>query len=252
MKPIHFLIAGVAALASAACNAEQQPQGSAGAGAATGPVAKVERPASGDWTEAVVATNEGGFVMGNPDASVKLVEFGSMTCSACAAFDQTALPQLLDKHVKTGKVSFEFRNFVRDPYDITAALIARCNGAKTFFPLTRAMFEDQAEWTGKLQQVPPEQMQGLQSMPPEQQFTAVAKWAGLQQFAAMRGVPAAKSSQCLADQNEINRLVQMNSDATSQYDVAGTPTFLINGEAIKEPGWQGLEPAIQQALGEGG
>ncbi|MDQ3471648.1 MAG: DsbA family protein [Pseudomonadota bacterium] len=247
MKPIHFLVAGVAALAGAACNAEQQPQSSAGG--ATGPVQTVERPASGDWSEAVTATNEGGFVMGNPNAQVKLVEFGSMTCPACAAFDETGMPQLVDKYVKSGNVSFEFRNFVRDPYDITAALIARCNGATTFFPLTRAMFESQAEWTGKLQQVPPEQMQALQTMPPEQQFGTIAKWTGLQQFAGMRGVPSAKSSQCLTNQTEINRLVQMNSDATSQYNVPGTPSFLINGELAQASNWELLEPAIQRALG---
>ena len=247
MKPIHFFLAGVAALAGGSCNAEQQTQ--ARADGPTGPVQTVERPASGDWSEAVTATNEGGFVMGNPDAEVKVVEFGSMTCPACAGFDEAGLPPLIEKYVKPGRVSFEFRNYVRDPYDITAALIARCNGAKTFFPLTRALFSSQREWTGKLQQAPAEQMQALQSMPPERQFATIANLAGLQQFAAMRGVPTAKSGQCLADQNEINRLVQMNSDAASQYGVAGTPSFLINGKLLETPGYQGLEPAIQEALG---
>lgn len=251
MKPIHFLLAGAAALAGAACNAEQQPQGSAGG--ATGPVQSVERPASGDWSEAVTPTNEGGFIMGNPDAAVKLVEFGSMTCPHCGEFDETGVPPLVDKYVKSGKVSFEFRNFVRDPYDITAALIVRCNGAKSFFPLTRAMFEDQNEWTAKLQQVPADQMQALQTMEPAQQFAAIAKWAGFQQFAAMRGVPTAKSSQCLANQAEIDKLVQMTSDATSQYKVPGTPSFLINGKLVENASdWKNLEPEIQQALGEGG
>ena len=248
MKPIHFILASAAALATAACNgSEQQPQG--GTASATGPVQTLQRPASGDWSEAVTPTHEGGFLMGNPNAEVKLVEFGSMTCPACAAFDETALPGLVEKYVKPGNVSFEFRNYVRDPYDITAALIARCNGAKTFFPLTHALFRNQREWTGKLQQAPADQMQALQTLPPEQQFKTIAEMGGLQQFAAMRGVPAAKSSQCLADKAEIDKLVQMNSDATSQYDVAGTPSFLINNELVQEPGWEGLEPAIQKALG---
>ena len=247
MKPIHFFLAGIAALAGGACNAEQQPQ--AGPQGPSGPVQTVERPASGDWSEAVTATNEGGFLMGNPNAEVKLVEFGSMTCPACAGFDETALPGLIEKYVKPGQVSFEFRNYVRDPFDITAALIARCNGAKTFFPLTHALFRNQEDWTGKLQQAPAEQMQALQTLPPEQQFKTIAEVGGLQQFAAMRGVPVAKSSQCLTDKAEIDRLVQMNSDATSQYNVPGTPSFLINDKLVEEPGWQGLEPAIQKALG---
>ena len=247
MKPIHFLLASAAALAAAACNAEQQPQ--AGADGPSGPIQTVEKPASGDWSEAVTPTNEGGFLMGNPNAKVKLVEFGSMTCPACAGFDEVGLPPLIDKYVKPGRVSFEFRNFVRDPYDITAALIARCNGARTFFPLTRALFGSQSQWMGKLQQAPAEQMQALQSLPPEQQFKTIAEMAGLQQFAAQRGVPAAKSSQCLADKGEIDRLVQMNSDAASDHNVAGTPSFLINGKLVEQPGWQGLDSALQRALG---
>lgn len=247
MKPIHFLIAGAAALASAACNAEQQPQ--AESGGATGPVQNVARPASGDWSEAVVATNEGGFLMGNPNAQVKVVEFGSMTCPHCATFDEVGMPQLIDRYVKGGQVSFEFRNFVRDPYDISAALIARCNGARTFFALTRAMFEDQPNWLGNLQQVPTADTEALQTMPVNEQFATIARWAGLQQFAAMRGVPTSKSSQCLADQAEIDRLVQMNGDATSQYEITGTPSFLINGK-VAGIGltWEELEPKIKDAL----
>lgn len=248
MKPIHFFAAGVAALASAACNAEQQPQ--SGTGGPAAPVLAAERPASGDWSEAVSATNEGGFLMGNPNAEVKLVEFGSMTCPHCAKFDEEGMPQLTEKYVKDGRVSFEFRNYVRDPYDISAALVARCNGAKSFFPLTRAMFKDQASWTGKLQQVPNEQLEALQTTPPNQQFTTIAKWAGFQQFAAMRGVPTAKSSQCLTDQTEIDRLVQMNSDATSQHNVGGTPSFLINNKLVeKAADWKTLEAALQEAIG---
>ena len=42
----------------------------------------------------------------------------------------------------------------------------------------------------------------------------------------------------------------MNSDASSQYGVAGTPSFLINGKLVDKPvRWQELEPLLQSALG---
>ena len=72
--------------------------------------------------------------MGNPNAEVKLVEFGSMTCPHCAEFDEQGGKPLIDNYVKNGQVSFEFRNFVRDPFDMTASLIARCGGAKQLLP----------------------------------------------------------------------------------------------------------------------
>ena len=61
-----------------------------------GPVEAVPAPNGGDWSTIVSATPEGGFVMGNPNAPVKLVEFGSMTCPHCAEFDEAAMKPLTD------------------------------------------------------------------------------------------------------------------------------------------------------------
>lgn len=249
MKQVYLLAASIALLAGAACNAENNAGTSAGGGdGSSGPVEQVQRPANGDWSQAVTPTHEGGFMMGNPDAPVKLVEFGSMTCPHCAEFDENGVGPLIDNYVKNGRVAFEFRNYVRDPYDITASLIARCNGAQGFFPLTRALFKNQEDWIQKLQQVPPEQQQTLQTASPQQQFLTIADWAGLQQWAAMRGVPKAKSTQCLQNQSEIEKLVQMTSDASSS-GVTGTPTFLLNGELLEQRTWDTLEPRIKEALG---
>ena len=66
----------------------------------------------------------------------------------------------------------------------------------------------------------------------------------------MRGVPQAKTEQCLSDQTAIDKLVQMNSDATTQYpEFPGTPTFIINGKlAERTASWEALEPKLKEAL----
>ena len=67
----------------------------------------------------------------------------------------------------------------------------------------------------------------------------------------MRGVPTAKSTACLRNQAEISKLVQMNSDATSEHpDFAGTPSFVVNGEMVKGATWKILEPKLRDALGD--
>src|SRR6476620_2090717 len=123
-----------------------------------------------DWSLVVSPTPEGGFVMGNPNAKVKLIEYGSMTCPHCAHFDEEATPALIDKFVKTGDVSFEFRNFVRDAMDVSASLVARCGGAKRFFPVTRAMFKDQKSWEKKIASAPQEQLSKLDELPNGKKF----------------------------------------------------------------------------------
>lgn len=247
MKGAHILAAVAAMLASAACNAEQGSEGSPNLNA---PIEAVAAPQGGDWAQTVTKTAEGGFLMGNPNADVKLVEFGSMTCPHCAEFDEKGLQQLIDKYVKTGRVSFEFRNFVRDPFDLTVSLITRCGGPERFFPLTRAAFADQRAWMEQIQSAPQDRLQALSNLPPQQQFVEIAKLGGLQQWAAQRGVPSARSTACLTNENEVNQLVQMNTDATSTYSIPGTPAFLINGKLAENvTTWETLEPKIREALG---
>ncbi|WP_309661948.1 thioredoxin domain-containing protein [Sphingomonas sp.] len=248
MKSTYLLVAAAAIFATAACNAVKTSDSSGSNATEAKPV---PAPKGGDWTQTVTATAAGGFQMGNPNASVKLIEFGSMTCPHCREFDEKGAGPLINTFVKTGRVAYEFRNYVRDPYDLAGALITRCNGPKGFFPLTRAMYKDQNNWIAKLQAVPPAQQQALGNLPPNQQFVEIAKLAGFQQWAAMRGVPSAKANACLANEAEVNRLVQMNSDATTQFpDFQGTPTFIINGKMLdKTATWEALEPQLRKAVG---
>jgi protein-disulfide isomerase len=248
MKRTHLLAAAAMLLASAACNGDKGTDSS-------GPGTKVEAvapPEGGDWAQVVTQTPAGGFQMGNPEAAVKLVEYGSLTCPHCREFDETGVQPLIDKYVKSGRVAYEFRNFIRDPYDLAASLITRCNGAKGFFPLTRAMYKDQPNWIAKLQTISPEQQEAMVALGPDRKFAEIAKAAGFQQWAAMRGVPSAKSAKCLTDEAEVNRLVQMNSDATSAIpNFPGTPTFTINGKLVEKAAvWNLLEPKLREALGE--
>jgi protein-disulfide isomerase len=247
MKPTSYLACALAVVAVAGCNSKQ------GDAATNVPVnvKPVAPPKGGDWTEIVSATAQGGFLMGNPAAKLKLVEYGSLTCPHCREFDEKGVPLLISKYVKTGQVSWEFRNYVRDAFDLTASLIARCNGAKSFFPLSRAFYKDQPTWVAKIQTTPPAQLEQLQNLPPNRQFLEMAKIAGFQQWAAARGVPVTKSTQCLTDENSVNQLVQMTSDATTQYpDFAGTPTFVLNDKMLEKTAtWELLEPQLRSALG---
>ena len=63
-------------------------------------------------------------------------------------------------------------------------------------------------------------------------------------------MPLAKSNQCLRDEDEVNKLVQLSSDVTTQYpDFVGTPSFIINGNLLKETAsWEKLQPQLDEAL----
>lgn len=247
MKVRILAACAVAALALGACNkkSSQTPT----VANETVKITQATPPPGGNWTDVVNQTSSG-YMMGNPNAKVKLVEIGALTCPHCREFEEKGAPALMDKYVKSGEVSWEFRPYLLHGLDLPAVLIATCNGAQSFFPLTRAIYQDQEQWIGKVMAVPQAQIEKVQNLPVNQQFVELAKLAGLQDWAVARGVPVAKSTQCLTDQNHINQLVQNSSDVTSQYpDFVGTPSFIINGTMLKDTAtWDKLEPQLQAAL----
>jgi len=247
MKLSLSLACAVAALAAAGCHSKS---GDNAAVSTTTHLQQVSPPKGGDWTQVLNQTDQGGMMMGNPNAKVKLIEIGALTCPHCREFDEKGVPTLVDKYVKSGQVSWEFRNYLLQGYDIPAALIARCNGVQSFFPLMRAMYKDQSDWMGKVFNAPQAQQQQIQNLPPNQQFVAMASLAGLQDWAAARGLPQAKSTQCLTDQNAIDQLVQRSSDVADQFpDFKGTPSFILNGKLLDQTAsWEALQPQLESAL----
>src|SRR3982751_2719257 len=175
MKPIYLICAVAALVPMAACNKGKEAAATDSSSAAYKPV---PAPADGDWTKVVTPTPAGGFMMGNPVAKVHLIEYGSLTCPHCQRFDESGVTPLVNTYVKSGQVSYEFRNYVRDPIDLAASLIARCNGPAGFFPLARALYKDQANWMAKVQAAQPAQLQALQNLPPNQIGLATAKVVG--------------------------------------------------------------------------
>lgn len=237
------------ALLVAGCG-DKKSESSLAAANGNKPIAAIPAPNGGDWTLDVAATPEGGFRMGNPDAPVKLVEYGSMTCSHCAAFSAEGVPSLVANYVKTGRVSYEMRNYVRDTADMAISLVARCGGPTPFFQLTEQIFATQADWFKKLNAMSKPDQERLSTMAPEQRSEILAKQAGMIDFAGLRGIPAAKAEACAADRAGLDRLVAINDEANKKYDLQGTPTFLINGEVVpNSASWETLEPALKAALG---
>lgn len=235
-------------LALAGCN-KNKTQGTAASNEAV-TITQASPPSGGTWAD-VVNASSAGYMMGNPNAKVKLVEIGSLSCPHCKKFDDEGVPVLIDKYVKSGQVSWEFRPYViHGPVDMAADIIVRCNGMKSFFPLVQALYKDQSAWMDKVVATPQDKLNQIQNMPTNQMFIAMANLLGLQDWAAARGVPQAKSNQCLSDQKMIDHEVQVTSDVNNQYpDFEGTPSFVINGKLLKATAsWDKLQPQLDAAL----
>jgi protein-disulfide isomerase len=219
------------------------------AGAAGLPAAQTTKaaPAARDWSRTVTVTPEGGYRMGNPNAPVKLIEYGSLTCGHCATFAREGVPQLVSRYVKPGRVSFEFRNYIRDPADMAAALLSRCTTPARYFALTERYFATQPQWLGKLQAMTDAEAAAIDRLPEQQRFARFSALGGLDAIAANSGgVAPARARQCLADKAAVQRLAAMNKVANDKYNLRGTPTFVVNGRTAEGAyDWASLEPLLR-------
>nr|WP_295658563.1 thioredoxin domain-containing protein [Polymorphobacter sp.] len=207
-------------------------------------------PAKADWLNVITMTPDGGFRQGNPDAKVKLLEFGSLTCSHCGAFAHEGVPELRAKYIATGKVSYEYRTFILNGVDFAPSLLVRCQQPAAAIKLIDAFYDQQPVWTLPFTKPLPDDVQKkLSTLPQEQQITEFAANGGLDAFMRTRGMTRAKFDQCTSDKAGIAALTAIRDEATNKYKLQGTPTFVINGVAqVDTANWAKLKPQLDAAL----
>ncbi|WP_347301966.1 thioredoxin domain-containing protein [Croceibacterium sp. TMG7-5b_MA50] len=209
-------------------------------------IAAVPAPTGQSWTETATATPEGGFMVGNPNAPLKLVEFASHTCSHCADFAAEAAAPM-EEYIASGRVSYEIRNQIHDGLDLTIAVLARCGGdPASFHPLANQAWGNFAEIFANAQANEAAVTAAMQSTGPDR-LQRVAESAGLLDFFAARGIARDQAVQCLANEQLVQQIVQNSQEQSDRLGVTGTPTFFLNGARVDGTMWEGVNAALQRA-----
>jgi len=231
------------ALALAACGGgssttdEEPPVGE--------PIAHVAPPEGQLWQDVAVETPEGGFRIGNPDAELKLVEYASHTCHVCAAFSQDGA-EGMNKYVNTGVISYEIRNLIRDPVDLTMAMIIRCGDPVLWHPLADEAWSNFDQLMADVQARSSTIQQALQQ-DPDRRFQAIGQASGVLDFFAARGVSRDEAMKCLADGDKAQKIAEKSEEDSNELKITGTPTFFLNGRRLNATAWSAVEPVLQNA-----
>lgn len=164
-------------------------------------------------TEIDVETLMRDRVLGDADAPVTVIEYASMTCMHCAEFHNAVLPTLKKDLIDTGKVRFVFREFPLDAVALRASMMARCAPEDKFSGLIEVLFANQKRWVGA-----------------EDPIAAMSK------LGKLTGMSDARINACLSNSDLETAVLKSRQDASANYKVSATPTFVFNGGAEVESG----------------
>jgi len=171
-------------------------------------------------------------VIGDPNAPVRIIEYGDYQCPHCKTFFETIEPTLMEEYVETGLATFEFRDYAFLGAESRAAAEAAACAAdqNRFWDFHAILFL----------------RQGTQN-------TGVFSDSNLRKYANTLAnhfddFDAGAWQQCYSNKTHEAAIIEANRLATNS-GVSSTPTTLINGQAI--PGTQNIDvyrKAIEDAL----
>lgn len=217
MKPWQYITAGIVAggvvvfaiMKSREASVAPAPQPIALAESSGAPAPTFEQPQS-----AVEVTAGTGYTRGAENAKVQVIEFSDFGCPFCGSFARETYPALHREFVASGKVRWTYVPFVMGmfPNGSEAAMAAECaaeQGAKSFWAMHDALYEDQRAWK--------------QARQPDPLF---------EKLAARIGLDAGRYASCYSERRGAARIAASNQ-AADRAGVRATPTFFVNGQRVE-------------------
>ncbi|MEO1536864.1 MAG: DsbA family protein [Pseudomonadota bacterium] len=168
--------------------------------------------------------------IGNPDASVTVIEYASFTCPHCASFHANNFKLLKSDYIDTGKINFIYRDVYFDRPGLWAAIVARCGeGAESrFFGIADMIYERQSQWARS------ENPQDIVN-----QLRTIGKTAGLTD---------AQLDACFSDGDNAQALYAYYLQNAEADGINSTPSFVINGQKYSNMAYEEMKDLIDSKL----
>lgn len=153
------------------------------------------------------------IVIGKAAAPITILDYSSLSCPHCAHFHTEILPEVKEKLIDTGRAKLVFRHFALNEPALRAAQLVDCSEPGKRAAMLDTLFSTQKSWA----------------------FSEGYK-KDLQRIAASSGMDSAQFDSCLADKEGESAILAMRQEAATRVGVTATPSFYVNGMAVKTPG----------------
>lgn len=169
------------------------------------------------------------MVLGNPDASVTLIEYASYTCPHCASFHAGPYKQLKEEYIDTNKIKFVYREIYFDRPGLWASMVARCGGGEKFFGISDLIYKGQSDWARAGEP------------------TAIVE--ELRKIGRLAGLDNGTLESCLQDAEMAQTLVAWSQENSAEHSIQATPSLVLNGTTHRNMAYSELKALIDAELG---
>lgn len=172
-----------------------------------------------------------GITVGDPDAPVTVVIFSDYQCPGCRYFAAQMKPILEENHVKNGQAKLVYYDLPLTSihrHSFLAARAARCAGDQDkYWEYSDVLFGHQPEWASR----------------------QTAPLKDFKDYASSIGLDRAAFDACL-ESDRFAEAVTANALLAQTLGVNGTPTVIINGRRVANPGdYQTIASLINEEPG---
>lgn len=140
-----------------------------------------------------------------------VIEYLSITCSHCAAFERDTWPEIERVFVRSGQVRYIIREMPTAPVALSAAgfLLARCTGRDSYWDVVQALLRHQGEV-----------------------FSAPTLAKAVEEEAQIAHLSPDAAEACLTDPASIDSINSRRQAGLSE-GVDSTPYFIINSHPLR-------------------
>jgi protein-disulfide isomerase len=175
--------------------------------------ARAPRAVANVTTAPIVAAQAEGYLMGNANAPVQIMEFADFECPACGNFAVITEPDVRNRIVNAGLASYRFFDFPLPMHKNTmpASNAAACAADQgKFWEMHDALFRNQPEWNGEATDNPKKVFLG---------------------YVKSMGMDTGKWETCFDSQAHQPRILANQAEGNRR-KVQSTPTFIIGTRVI--------------------
>lgn len=164
---------------------------------------------------AVPAREPDDMALGSPRAPVTVIEYASVGCPHCAAWNNQIFPTIRTQYIATGKARLVVREMLTGDGPVAAAgfLLARCAGPAKYFAVTDAIYQRQESMY-------------VAGNTPDAVLRDIARTVG--------GMNAAAYEACINDPKGQAAVNARNAQHLNVDKVESTPTFFVNGQRLAD------------------